>query len=168
MLPDSADRLGSESRGVSNVIGIVMLVGITVLLGAVVGSAALHLGGDVGPTQPNAQLAVEDASELVGESAGANVLEITHEGGDDLETTGLRLVIRQDGDVYYNAILAKDTYERENGYAPLESDASGKFASGQAITVAEQSGEFAPGKYRIQLIHVDSDSLLVDEEVKIN
>lgn len=64
-----------DDRGVSPVIGVILMVAITVILAAVIGSFVLGIGGDVEAT-PTASLSLENESGL---------LTIAHEGGDTLD-----------------------------------------------------------------------------------
>ena len=69
------DILKSEGteRGVSPVIGVILMVAITVILAAVIGSFVLGIGGDV-EAAPQASFSVEDGS-------------IIHQGGDSINIT---------------------------------------------------------------------------------
>lgn len=70
-----------EDRGVSPVIGVILMVAITVILAAVIGAFVLGLGDDLGSSSgPQAQLSFDgDADELT----------ISHNGGDALEDAEL-------------------------------------------------------------------------------
>lgn len=85
-----ADGLTADDRGVSPVVGVVLLVAITVLLAATVGTMVMgfadDIGGPEGEPDANMSIAVDGLNESV---------TVTHEGGDDLEAERLRI----DGDV---------------------------------------------------------------------
>ena len=77
---------GGEDRGVSPVIGVILMVAITVILAAVIGAFVLGLGDDLGEGNgPSAQISLSD-----GPSAG-NVT-VSHNGGDDLNLDEFSLV----------------------------------------------------------------------------
>ncbi|AKU09700.1 MULTISPECIES: type IV pilin [Haloferax] len=65
----------SESRAVSPVIGVILMVAITVILAAVIGTFVLGLGDQVGDTAPQASFSFEYDDS-------ADELTITHESGD--------------------------------------------------------------------------------------
>ena len=67
----------STSRGVSPVIGVILMVAITVILAAVIGSFVLGVGDEVQET-PTASLTYDDG-------------ELVHQGGDSLKTDDLDL-----------------------------------------------------------------------------
>ncbi|MDR5657730.1 type IV pilin N-terminal domain-containing protein [Halodesulfurarchaeum sp. HSR-GB] len=69
-LPDS---LQSE-RGVSPVIGVILMVAITVILAAVIGSFVLGIGGDI-EQAPQASLTIDSTD---------SGLELVHQGGDSI------------------------------------------------------------------------------------
>ena len=68
-------RTEADERGVSPVIGVILMVAITVILAAVIGSFVLGIGGDV---EAAPQASVSFSSD-----------EITHNGGDSL--TGITI-----------------------------------------------------------------------------
>ena len=69
---------GGEDRGVSPVIGVILMVAITVILAAVIGAFVLGLGDDLGNSSgPQASLSLEDGT-------------LHHNGGDTLENAELR------------------------------------------------------------------------------
>lgn len=66
-----------DDRGVSPVIGVILMVAITVILAAVIGTFVLGLGQDVSQTAPQASISFENAT-------GTGNITISHEGGDTL------------------------------------------------------------------------------------
>lgn len=70
-----------DDRGVSPVIGVILMVAITVILAAVIGSFVLGIGGDVEET-PQASLSLENDS---------GNLTIAHEGGDTLDEDDINI-----------------------------------------------------------------------------
>jgi flagellin-like protein len=77
-----------SDRGVSPVIGVVMMVAITVILAAVVGTYVVGLGDSLTETAPQASFTVE--------SATGDTVTIVKTGGDPLDTTQLALSIGGD------------------------------------------------------------------------
>lgn len=87
-----SEESGNE-RGVSPVIGVILMVAITVILAAVIGSFVIGLGDQVQETAPNAQFTF-DYSE-------GNV-QITHDGGQDIDVTQSDLIVIGDDDGEYD------------------------------------------------------------------
>lgn len=78
-----------DEKGVSPVIGVILMVAITVILAAVIASFVFGLGTSVPKTPPNAQLAVEDDPD---DTTSGNIL-IKHLGGEPIACTDLKVVI---------------------------------------------------------------------------
>lgn len=83
-----------ENRGVSPVIGVILMVAITVILAAVIGSFVIGLGDQVQETAPNAQFTFDWDEEETPE------LVVTHDGGQSIDVNGDDLeIIGPDGSV---------------------------------------------------------------------
>lgn len=136
-----AYSLFDDNRGVSPVIGVILMVAITVILAAVIGTFVLGLGGDVQQT-PQAQLSVE-----VGD-AGSNVI-ITHNGGDALTAGDLRVVLT-------------GASTDDDGFNAVTTHSSSEFSVGDTATV---SGTTGSGQYTVQVIHTPSESIIVENTV---
>lgn len=67
----------NQSRAVSPVIGVILMVAITVILAAVIGTFVLGLGGQVSSTSPQASFSFELSN------SDQNVT-VTHDGGDSV------------------------------------------------------------------------------------
>ena len=76
------NRLITEKRAVSPVIGVILMVAITVILAAVIGAFVLGLGDSVSDTAPSAQISFD--------FDGTNVT-LTHEGGSSFADSAVRL-----------------------------------------------------------------------------
>ena len=70
-------ELFTEDRGVSPVIGVILMVAITVILAAVIGAFVLGLGGQFSNSPPTASFEFD--------FEGQESVEISHGGGDDIE-----------------------------------------------------------------------------------
>jgi len=70
-------KLFTEDRGVSPVIGVILMVAITVILAAVIGAFVLGLGDQASESAPQASFDFDFESDR-------NVT-VTHAGGDSLE-----------------------------------------------------------------------------------
>lgn len=70
------EKMFGDDRGVSPVIGVILMVAITVILAAVIGTFVLGLGDSLGNSAPQASFQC-DGSDLI------------HGGGDSLEEASL-------------------------------------------------------------------------------
>lgn len=122
----------NKDRAVSPVIGVILMVAITVILAAVIGTFVLGLGDQVQQTSPNAQFNFDFDND-----AGNEALEVTHDGGDGINTDELFLrgdvqvngtdfswgangvsddVVRAGTGVIVNTVDTDDTYQWDGGY----------------------------------------------------
>ena len=132
---------GSDDRAVSPVIGVILMVAITVILAAVIGTFVLGLGDSLGDNQPTAQLSVSD---------GNNEILIEHNGGDRIDAGDLRVIVDFNGD---------QKLSQSNEF-------NSTFSVGDAEAISyESDGE--SGDVRVRLIHIPSDSILVDRTLEL-
>ncbi|WP_135855042.1 type IV pilin [Halorussus salinus] len=80
--------LFEDDGAVSPVIGVILMVAITVILAAVIGTFVLGLGDRVSQAQPNAQFSFE-----YGNNGSADFTNITHDGGEGVESSQLSVQI---------------------------------------------------------------------------
>jgi flagellin-like protein len=78
----------TESRAVSPVIGVILMVSITVVLAAVLGTLALGLGGTT-ESVPQARFEFQ----ILEKSSSPDELRVTHAGGDAVPNTELYLTM---------------------------------------------------------------------------
>jgi len=119
-------QLFTDERAVSPVIGVVLMVAIVVILSAVVGTAVLSIGNDAQQVSP--QVSVQfDYNESNTE------VSITHEGGDNIQTSNIRIAETGGSD----GISVSGSGE----IASAEEIASGSYESGETISVVWESDD---------------------------
>lgn len=84
-------KLVGDDRAVSPVIGVILMVAITVILAAVIGTFVLGLGDQVSQTTPNTSFQFDYDKD--NEGTQADVLTISHGGGDTVQDTRVSVVI---------------------------------------------------------------------------
>ncbi|MBC9987616.1 type IV pilin [Haloferax sp. AS1] len=119
----------TESRAVSPVIGVILMVAITVILAAVIGTFVLGLGDQVGDTAPQASFTFDyDGTELT----------ITHESGaqidGDLVTIAGDINVTVDGEANKWSALGSDTISAGESVVVQDTDEDG-FANGDTVRV---------------------------------
>jgi len=87
-------QLISDDRGVSPVIGVILMVAITVILAAVIGTFVLGLGSNVGNNAPSATFNYDYTGTFDDNSNAA--VAITHQGGDAIEHDTIHVNIGSD------------------------------------------------------------------------
>ncbi|WP_435118917.1 type IV pilin [Halolamina sp. C58] len=133
------DHLSDNERGVSPVIGVILMVAITVILAAVIGTFVLGLGDSLNQA-PQAQL------EASGDSAGGSVT-ISHNGGDALVESDVTVTIGGNDrttQIFNN--LGED-----------------ELNVGQSMTDANSYS----GTVTVTITHDPSQSILLDTEVEV-
>jgi len=85
-----------DDDAVSPVIGVILMVAVTVVLSAAVGAFVLDIGSAVTEQQPNAVIEFQFDT-----SGSSNSTTLRHNGGDELQTSTLRVAI--DGDIAWDA-----------------------------------------------------------------
>jgi len=124
-----------EERGVSPVIGVILMVAITVILAAVIGTFVLGLGDSL-QQAPQAQL---DA-----EATGTQEVTLNHNGGDTLTISNLDITV-------------------DNTDATF--DNSGDFGVGDSETVAPDSAHAGESGIEVTVVHTPSESIILDTTV---
>lgn len=139
-----------DEKGVSPVIGVILMVAITVILAAVIGTFVLGLGDSL-QQAPQAQL---EAS-----SNGANSVTISHNGGDALTVADVKVTIGTNSDLSFK----DDT----------SSFSSDEFAVGDSANFTESSisggsgDDISGSDIQVTVIHEPSESILLDTEVDV-
>jgi flagellin-like protein len=88
------ETVSGDDRGVSPVIGVILMVAITVILAAVIATFVLGLGEQVSQTAPQASI------DFNYDSQEGNI-SISHDGGDTIEAQNL--LVTSDGAVFTRA-----------------------------------------------------------------
>jgi len=86
------ELFNDNERGVSPVIGVILMVAITVILAAVIGAFVLGLGDQVSNNAPQASIGVDNTD------ASTNSTILRHSGGDTIEWSETRLVVENVSD----------------------------------------------------------------------
>ena len=123
-------ELFTEDRGVSPVIGVILMVAITVILAAVIGAFVLGLGDQASSTAPQASFQYDFENKQ-------NVT-ITHGGGDDIQNSTLSFAIQgldagSDYNIDYS--LSDDGELMRTGDSVELSDNGGNIEGGETVRV---------------------------------
>ena len=114
-----------NERGVSPVIGVILMVAITVILAAVIGAFVLGLGDQVSTQAPQASIGFS--------FDGNGNVSLAHEGGDDITTSEIEVLVG--GNVIYNG---SDTAAyNANDSSPYVNDWNGStISAGDTLKIA--------------------------------
>jgi len=136
-----------DDRGVSPVIGVILMVAITVILAAVIGTFVLGLGDSL-EQAPQAQLDAESNTD--------GDLLISHNGGDAIAAGEIRITVEDADNTPYD-----DTTFSFVG------DGDGEFNVGDTIELTSSEISGASGDTQVQVIHTPSESIILDTEVSL-
>jgi len=140
-------NLIDDDKAVSPVIGVILMVAITVILAAVIGTFVLGLGDQVQSTTPSASFGF--TSENIGDSDGGNdIVKITHESGDTIETNSLQ--VRIGSDTIYGPETTDDSVDGWGGES---------ISAGDQLTFDESGGgTTVSGEETVRVIYNSPDS----------
>lgn len=106
--------ISPRDRGVSPVIAVILMVAITVILAAVIGSFVLDIGDKLNEGPPQAQFSAEQSEVTLQGRNGATktytAVNITHMGGDPIDTTDITVTAGGDPAFGWAAIGEQDPY----------------------------------------------------------
>jgi len=145
------ENLRRDQRGVSPVIGVILMVAITIIMGAVIAGFAY---GYLGTTQkaPNVALSVID------DPVTDDQLLIKHNGGESIGAGEWKCSITEDK-------------ESTTDFTEQEETGENAISTGTVLTVTEEtsSGDAltADTWYHVVIVHTGSDTILLDTNVLV-
>jgi len=134
-------ELFTEDRGVSPVIGVILMVAITVILAAVIGAFVLGLGDQASSSAPQAQFGFSYDTD-----GDTSTVTIDHSGGQDVSTDEIE--IRVDGQVMYNRGNYEDDVELDETTYTIDDspdrewDDTASTGDRQELALTEDSEDF--------------------------
>jgi flagellin-like protein len=179
-------KFGDE-RGVSPVIGVILMVAITVILAAVIGTFVLGLGDQVSSSAPRASITAEDADDTYGVNDGGpdDGIDMLHESGASVETSNVQIIVR---DANSNSKVA--TFSESEGWSVGDSSDSlnvtldgteiasgstdGSIEAGDTVKIVQgndgssTSHLTAGTDYEVTIIHTPSDGTVSKGEIGLN
>jgi flagellin-like protein len=129
-----------ETRGVSPVIGVVLMVAITTVLGATVGAFATGVAADMPDQRPMASFDVEFENAAPG---GNDTLTVTHEGGDPMPGHRLHFVVSGASVAESDGVDDEVEIERPNRWIDVVG-VSSEVSAGSGATLRPEDFEHPP------------------------
>lgn len=155
-----ASRTGRRAdRGVSPVIGAVLMVGITVILAAAIGAMVLDMGATAEPA-PQASLSASV-------DAVTDELTLSHRGGDGLPSTRVRLVLSTDDERLVLGPAAPPSVLRVGGTVTVDV-AAGNVTSGTWGGMSGTGGFPVESGDRLTAVLVDERAQRVIFEARLD
>jgi len=154
--------LFTENRGVSPVIGVILMVAITVILAAVIGAFVLGIGGDI-DTAPQASFEITDTD------TEENQIELRHRGGDTIEWDDTNLIVENASDSETVRWDGPDAGSFSAGdRATINTSGDRELTSGgEPISASEGDFTFNTGdRITVTLIDRSSGEIIFDRDVR--
>ncbi|GAA0651940.1 type IV pilin [Salarchaeum japonicum] len=165
--------IDADERGVSPVIGVILMVAITVILAAVIGAFVLNLGQDIQQTAPTASIGAVDAGDQLNDSEPDTVLYVNHQQGDSIEKSNLRITVTNES----GAQIADITWNSDTGSwdAGTNSELNistdltdNSFDAGDQLVLNEISGNnVSAGEFTVQIIDTESGSTVASPTASV-
>jgi flagellin-like protein len=170
----SGDGGDGNDRGVSPVIGVILMVAVTVILAAVIGSFVLGLGQDT-QRAPQASITISDSGQSFDGGTGS-AFDLRHDSGDTLLLDEIGIIVRN---ADTNEIVAQHedaTFVVGGSFATAALNGDGTPAAGSRLSVGDvltigdtAAGGFTAGqKYRIVVVHRPSDQTIAASTVELD
>ena len=156
-------NLDTDERGVSPVIGVILMVAITVILAAVIGAFVLNLGSNLGNSGPQAQIAIQDASATVG--SGTDVFTVTHNGGDTLQASELKMTVTDGTSTYTATGLHTGSFGSGVSFA---SHPGTTISTGDSFTIKNNGGISSGDQITVKIIDTKSNSIVAQATIVVN
>ena len=166
-----------DRKGISPVIGVILMVAITVVMAAAIASFVFGMGSKIQQVAPQGQFLLEDYPGPVTSEGNDNLILITYVSGDEIPASDLRFVVQyKHGTEYSTEVL---TYTGsgatwEGGNVTLTSYVQ----AGLATNVVEPGDQFrlyengtnwigSPVPVTVRVIHVPTGSTIFEGTVTV-
>ena len=159
-----------DKRGVSPVIGVILMVAITVILAAVIASFVFGMGGKV-KAAPNAQIVLEDNDDMINTTNETdNLFDIKHYGGDTLKCDELKLIVSVKGGNTSTLVWdGTDSFDETNLTCSVP---DGLISVGDVVTVRETPAGVrfvgsVPATITLRIIHIPTNTIIFEGDVLV-
>ena len=144
-----------DQRGVSPVIGVILMVAITVVMGAVVAGFAYGYLGNT-PKAPNIALSVID------DPTNQDQMLVKHSGGEEMLTGEWKCSITPGKES-----SSDFDYQTETGTEPISTGTVLEVTYDTTLATPSANSTIAAGWYHFIAVHVGSDAILLDTNVLV-
>jgi len=173
-------KIRADEKGVSPVVGVILMVAITVILAAVIASFVFGFGQKMGTTAPNAQLVLSDAAdELTSGDRNESIFYIDHMGGDVIPCKEIRILVyyKQTGALYRsfnynetsNQFYTDQINKTTNKPVAIGTGQGGNdlLEPGERITFKENDHNWGAGTYTVRILHIPSGNFIFVGDVVV-
>ncbi len=171
-------------KGVSPVIGVILMVAITVILAAVIASFVFGMGSKV-KAAPNAELVLSDHEDKIDDNGADKILYISHYSGDVLKCEDLKIIVFDKTNGKKDVLTWNQSANQFQGTnlivnvtAGTDGDTNGKYyyvahdgviEVGDTVVLYEKSNDFlskdkVPATIEVQVVHIPTNSVIFSGE----
>jgi len=157
-----------DEKGVSPVIGVILMVAITVILAAVIASFVFGLGSKGPKSAPSAQLAVSDGDDTLSATTGnQSVFKLMHNGGEAVKTSDIKVLVYNASDAVVSELTFDGSWSDDEGKLTSTST-DDTLNPGDIVIFNEASGQqFSAGTYTIKVLHMPTNQFILDTSLTI-
>ena len=162
-------KFSKDEEAVSPVIGVILMVAITVILAAVIAAFVFNMGGNLSSAPPTVSIICTNNA-----ADSALDIKIVHSGGDLLKGTEWKISIVDEGSTpKYVTSEGNDDFAVGGqilAVGTIKSTDVGKSVNftAQAVPWSYSGDAFTSGlKYDVKIVHVPSNSLVLDTVVEV-
>jgi flagellin-like protein len=161
-------KLNKNEEGVSPVIGVILMVAITVILAVVIATFVFGMGGSLNEAPPTVSITAQN------NAADTTLdLKITHSGGELLKGSEWKISVVDEGaSPEYVVSTSGDDFQvggQINMNGTIDSSQSTfDFTTFSWTYAPSTSFDFNTGdKYDVKIVHIPSNSLVLDTVVEV-
>jgi len=171
MMEKLSTLLDTDERGVSPVIGVILMVAITVILAAVIGTFVLGLGSNT-QSSPQASITISDNNQDWTGTAASKAFDLDHDSGDSIKFDDLRIVVRNADNNQVAATLDAGSYSAAgSGNAVINGNTAVtggiELSVGDVLTLSN-GGLTDEQKYEITVIHKPSSQTVASSTIQLS
>ncbi len=163
-------RIRTDEKGVSPVVGVILMVAITVVMAAAIASFVFGMGSKVVTTPPQAMMSLSDnPAELTGNESDDAVFDMTHAGGDVLTCSDLKIMVYTKNGTQIDTLEWNSDDHKFAGNKLVSGNiTNGLINPGDTVTFRENgSRNVNPGVYTVKIFHVPSGQFIFIGDVSV-
>jgi archaeal type IV pilus assembly protein PilA len=160
-------KFSIDEEAVSPVIGVILMVAITVILAAVIAAFVFNMGGSLNQAPPTVSISATNNA-----ATGTYDIKIVHSGGELLKGTEWKISVVPEGDApIYVTSLADDDFSVGSQMVVASTmnpaNTSFDFETYDWRYAATGLGLVQGDKYDIKMVHIPSNSLVLDTVAEV-
>ena len=163
-------KMWKDKKGVSPVIGVILMVAITVILAAVIASFVFGMGSQV-KGAPSVRLMLEDNGDMI-DDGNDTLFNVTHYGGDALVLDEIKLQVLNETKTVTLVWDGSEFKDTSTGLTAYDANAfsDGILDVGESFGVYETGTDVfskTPDKLTLRVIHIPTNTIIYEGTVSV-